>query len=572
MNIGIVILCRFDSKRLPGKILHDINGRPIIGHIIERIRYGASNRSIVVATSNESSDDPIAAYCKRAGLTCFRGSLDDVAGRFLQCMESNGWDFGVRINGDNLFIDPQTLNAMLAIADTDHFDFVTNVPGRTFPYGMSVEIVRKSFYRDAMMGVSDQRHREHVTSYLYDKPDLGRRYIFQNQICPEAAGLPLAIDTPDDVIRARQIIDRGGPNPASLTLKKIHDFATRVSKPSPWRGAAGPLLIAEIGGNHEGNFDVAMDMCKQAIESGADCVKFQLYKGDTLVSKIESPDRHKHFQKFELTREEHIQLAQYCRKAGVGYNSSVWDMDMLEWIDPYLDFYKIGSGDLTAWPLLREFARRGKPILLSTGLASMEEVLQTVAQIQQVDERYKQPEMLCIMQCTSMYPIPDSDANLRVMDAFSAYTGLSVGYSDHTVGSSALMAAVAMGAEVLEFHFTDTREGKSFRDHQVSLTSSEVKNLRSELIRFIEFRGKPIKELQSSELVNGHNVSFRRSAYLSRDYIPGEIIDPVDVVYLRPCHGVDARDSELIINATVLDSIKAYNAIDLSAISFGLKG
>lgn len=566
MSIGIVILCRFDSKRFPGKILHNIKGRPIIAHIVERIRLGAPNRSIVVATSRESSDDQIAAYCKRAGLTCFRGSLEDVAGRFLQCMESNGWDFGVRINGDNLFLDPQTLNAMLAIADTDQFDFVTNVPGRSFPYGMSVEIVRKSFYHDAMLQDFDVGHREHVTSGLYEKPDLGRRYIFKNRVCPEAAGLQLAIDTPDDMIRARKIIDLGGPNPALLTLNQIHDFVTRVSKPSPWRGAIGPLLIAEIGGNHEGNFEVAMDMCKQAIDSGADCIKFQLYKGDTLVSKVESPERHKHFQKFELTREEHIQLAKFCHQAGVGYNSSVWDMEMLEWIDPYLDFYKIGSGDLTAWPLLSEFARRGKPILLSTGLASMEEVLHTVSYIQRVDKRYKHPEMLCIMQCTSMYPIPDSDANLRVMDAFRAYTGLSVGYSDHTIGSNALMAAVAMGAEVLEFHFTDSREGKSFRDHQVSLTADEVRLLRLELIRIIEFRGESIKELQSSELANRHDVSFRRAAYLSRDFIPGEIIGVEDIVFLRPCHGVDARDFDALIGATVSHPLKAYQAIDLDAV------
>lgn len=561
MTTGIALLCRFESKRLPGKILQDINGRPMISYIVERIRHGAPDRPLVVATSKESSDDPIATYCRRAGLACFRGSLNDVADRFLQCMEINSWDFGVRINGDRLFLDPLTLNAMLAIADTDQFDFVSNVPGRTFPYGMSVEIVRRSFYRDSMKSVTSSDHREHVTSWLYEKPDLGRRYVYRNTICPDAAGLRLAVDTPEDLEQASRIIERGGADLARLTLRQIYEFATKDEQSTPWQGSAGPLLIAEIGGNHEGDFEVAKAMCKQAIESGADCVKFQLYRGDTLVSKVESPERHKHFQKFELTRDQHIHLAEMCHGAGVGYTASVWDMEMLEWIDPYLEFYKIGSGDLTAWPLLREFARRGKPILLSTGLATMEEVLQSVAQIQQVDERYKHPEMLCLMQCTSMYPIPDKDANLRVMDAFRAQTGLAVGYSDHTVGSSALLAAVAMGANALEFHFTDTREGKTFRDHKVSLTAPEVKQLKTEIEKACLLRGSYVKQAAPSELENQHEISFRRAAYLKRAVSAGEAISDKDIVLLRPNVGTDARDAMTLVGKATKADIEPGEAL-----------
>ena len=497
MSIGIVLLCRCNSSRFPGKILHDIHGRPLISHIVKRIRLAGPERPLVVATSTESSDDPIAAYCRRAGIECFRGDLNDVAGRFLACVETYGWDFGVRVNGDRLFLDVETLQAMMAIAETDVFDFVTNVPGQTFPYGLATEILRTSFYRSHFAEMTEAHHREHVTTWLYENPSAGRRYVYRNTKCPEAGGMQLAIDTHEDLEHALRILDQAGPAPELLNIRQIYELATKEPQPSPWQGSAGPLLIAEIGGNHEGDFEVAQAMCTQAIESGADCVKFQLYRGDTLVSKVESPERHKHFQKFELTRDQHIHLAEMCLEAGVGYTASVWDMEMLEWINPYLEFYKIGSGDLTAWPLLREFARRGKPILLSTGLATMEEVLQTVAHIQQVDERYRQPEMLCLMQCTSMYPIPDSDANLRVMDAFRAQTGLAVGYSDHTVGSTALLAAAAMGADALEFHFTDAREGKTFRDHQVSLTAAEVRLVRSELMRITELTGKFVKLPQS---------------------------------------------------------------------------
>ena len=231
----------------------------------------------------------------------------------------------------------------------------------------------------------------------------------------------------------------------------------------PWKGNCGPLLIAEIGGNHEGNFNKAKKLLDLAIDSGVDCVKFQLYTGNSLVNKKISPDRNKHFKKFELNRLQHEELAEHCIKNNVIYNASVWDLEMLNWIDKYLTFYKIGSGDLTAYPIICEFAKRGKPIILSTGLSNEDEVLDTINYIQSINSDYKKPEMLCVMQCTSMYPISDSYAHLSAIPRLKSITGLSVGYSDHTIGTDALKIASALGAEVLEFHFTDSRKDKVFR-------------------------------------------------------------------------------------------------------------
>ena len=118
-----------------------------------------------------------------------------------------------------------------------------------------------------------------------------------------------------------------------------------------WKGSAGPLLIAEIGGNHEGDFEYARKLTELAIESKADFVKFQIYTGDTLVSKVEGAQRNKHFKKFELTPEQHIALAEMCRQNNVGYMASVWDPEAIDWIDEYISIYKIGSGDLTAYPV-----------------------------------------------------------------------------------------------------------------------------------------------------------------------------------------------------------------------------
>lgn len=314
-----------------------------------------------------------------------------------------------------------------------------------------------------------------------------------------------------------------------------------------FKGKHGPLLIAEIGGNHEGNFEYAKELTKMAIDSDVDYVKFQIYTGDTLVSSIESPTRNKHFKKFELTKEQHRELAQMVLDAGLLYTSSVWDLDFMEWIDEFISLYKIGSGDLTAYPILCETAKVAKPIIISTGLSYEKEVIETVNFLQSVNPIYRQKDMLAILQCTSMYPIALSDANLNVMKRYKDLTGLTVGYSDHTEGIKALVYAVAMGAEILEFHFTDTKEGKEFRDHKVSLTPTDIKELINEISLIKQSQGVSIKEPVAIEKETGHVTSFRRAVYPSKDIKAGETLTKSNLTTLRPCHGIDAREFDALI-------------------------
>lgn len=555
-------MCCHGSETRPGKILADINGRPLISYTIERVQRAATRLPLVIVISEDPADDPIADYCRRSGLVSYRVPREE-DDKFSATIQRYNWDFAVKLNGEELFIDPNTLQNMLAVAETDHFDFISNVPEHTFPDGMSIEIIRSKFYFSIKSDIDNTQQCEQVFSLLYEKPNLGQRYIHKNKECPQASGLSLAIDTHSDIDRACNIIQGAGKNNHNFGLREIESFLRYEKKISPWQGAVGPLLIAEIGGNHEGDFEVAKHMTELAISSGADSVKFQLYSGSTLVSPVESPDRHRHFKKFELTKDQHIYLAKMCQTANVSYSASVWDLEMLDWIDPYLDFYKIGSGDVTAWPILEAFAHRGKPILLSTGLSTMEEILQTVSMLQRVNPCYTDPNMLCVMQCTSMYPTPDEDANLRVMDSLKYTTGLSIGYSDHTIGMEALLTATAMGADALEFHFTDTREGKSFRDHKVSLTPNEVLTLKEDIKRIKAFHGSGIKLPQPSELANGHEVSFRRGAYVKKPILTGDTIKKDDLVFLRPAHGTDARDSELLIGSKAVHDLIPFKAIEL---------
>jgi sialic acid synthase SpsE len=322
-----------------------------------------------------------------------------------------------------------------------------------------------------------------------------------------------------------------------------------------------PYLVAEIGGNHEGRFDEAKKLCGLALEAGADCVKFQLYRADGLVNSVQDPDRHAHFRRFELTRDQHIALADMCHRAGRDYSASVWDLDMLDWVDAYLSFYKIGSGDLTARPVVRAFARRGKPIVLSTGLATIDEVRAAVDDIRRTNPLYWNEGWVTLMQCTSMYPIPDADANLRAMETLAGIERVWVGYSDHTVGVEALISAAAMGARVLEFHFTDQREGRTFRDHKVSLLPSEIPQLRHRLEQVAALRGPGDKSPLPIEVVNGHVVSFRRGIYPVRDLPAGRVLQSDDLVCLRPSVGIPSEVFDQLVGRRLAVSVTALQAL-----------
>jgi N-acetylneuraminate synthase/N,N'-diacetyllegionaminate synthase len=331
---------------------------------------------------------------------------------------------------------------------------------------------------------------------------------------------------------------------------------------SVWKGKYGPLLIAEIGGNHEGDFEYAKVLTQLAVESEADYIKFQIYTGDSIVNPEVSPERNAHFKKFELTPDQHIALAEICHSGDKGYMASVWDMNAFDWIDPYIKIYKIGSGDLTANPFIKKIASYGKPIIISTGLADMDEIGSAIAYLKSVNPYYMQKDSLALLQCTSMYPIPASDANLNAMKAFKEKTGHIIGYSDHTEGSFALILSYALGAEVLEFHFTDTRENKSFRDHKVSLTKDEVKELSDKIKLIDDLRGAG--EKKPLDIEADHIISFRRGTYPRRDIPKGTILQADDLHVLRPNTGIGAQHFDRLIGKRAKIDLKKNQKLDWS--------
>lgn len=207
MKVGVVVLSRYSSSRLPGKALIEINRKPILMYIIERLREVFESSQLIIATSTDDSDNPIAGFANAHGIDCYRGSLENVSERFLEAAIKKSFDYVIRINGDNIFLDIPTLREMLDLLNDKPVDFLSNVKDRTFPKGMSIEIVNVNFYKEKLSDIeNNSEYREHVTLYFYENPDQGDYYFHYNLKYPQLAGIQLALDTKDDLIRTESII------------------------------------------------------------------------------------------------------------------------------------------------------------------------------------------------------------------------------------------------------------------------------------------------------------------------------------------------------------------------------
>lgn len=221
-EIGAIVLCRYASVRLPGKILLQIGGKTVLQHIIDRLSDCLPKRKILIATSTDPSDDPIAAFADKLSVTCYRGSLDRVAWRFHSAALSRGWDYAIRINGDNIFVDTATLSGMINVAMNGEYDFISNVHQRTFPKGMSIEIVRVPFYEKSLGGIgTNPEYLEHVTKHLYEQESDRYCYVYNREV-PGAAGIQLALDDEDDLVRTTLIVNHFGDRKNGL--KEIYEY------------------------------------------------------------------------------------------------------------------------------------------------------------------------------------------------------------------------------------------------------------------------------------------------------------------------------------------------------------
>ena len=229
MKIGIIIPCRYDSRRLPGKTLRKIEDKETLLYIYERLKLTSYPENIVIATSTEEEDNPIADFCDKHAMNCFRGSKIDVANRILGCAKEYGFDYFVRICGDNIFTDYKLLDEMVRIALANNYNFVSNLKNRTFPEGISVEVLKTDFLKKIYRSLKKPEDKEHVTLYVYDhESELSGLFYFYNTICPPAKNIKLALDDANDLSFITKIIQGMSKDHTEYLLNDIYELSKQI--------------------------------------------------------------------------------------------------------------------------------------------------------------------------------------------------------------------------------------------------------------------------------------------------------------------------------------------------------
>lgn len=306
-------------------------------------------------------------------------------------------------------------------------------------------------------------------------------------------------------------------------------------------------IIAEAGVNHNGSIELAKQLIEEAAKAGADFVKFQTFKADLLVSKTAKKAEYQQknindgndtqyamLKKLELNEETHHELINHCKQYGIKFLSTGFDIESIDFLDE-LDspLFKIPSGEITNKPYLRHIAGKRKPVIISTGMANLEEIK---AALNVLMENGVQKNDITVLHCNTEYPTPMEDVNLKAMLLIRDNLKVKVGYSDHTAGIEVPIAAVALGACIIEKHFTLDRNLPG-PDHKASLEPDELKEM-VRAIRNVEkaLSGSGLKEPSPSEMKNKDIA--RKSIVAAKDIHKGEPFTEENITVKRPGNGI----------------------------------
>lgn len=328
------------------------------------------------------------------------------------------------------------------------------------------------------------------------------------------------------------------------------------------------LIIAEAGVNHNGSLELAKQLIDAAVDAGVDYVKFQTFKAENLVTKsakqaeyqkknisVGDDSQYQMLKNLELSQVDHEVLIEYCRQKGVRFFSTAFDLESIDYLSSLnLPIWKIPSGEITNYPYLRKIARQGKPVILSTGMSGTADIHSAV------DALYKfglTKDQITVLHCNTEYPTPFEDVNLRAMLTIKEEFGVKVGYSDHTRGIEVPIAAVALGAEVIEKHFTLDRNLPG-PDHKASLEPYELKAMVW-AIRNIELAmGDGEKKVTVSEC---KNIAIARKSIVAACPIKkGEILSEENLTVKRPGTGINPMRWDEIVGTI---AIRDYNEDEL---------
>ncbi len=318
------------------------------------------------------------------------------------------------------------------------------------------------------------------------------------------------------------------------------------------------LIIAEAGVNHNGDIAIAKKMIDEAKKRGADVVKFQTFDPESLASGRAEMAA---YQKDNLGRDESqrdmlaglalspedfAELARYCRGAGIAFMSTPFDIESACFLDALQDTWKIPSGEITNYPYLVEIAKTGKPVIMSTGMSTLEEVDAALDVL-----RKNGAGAVTLLQCTTEYPADEADVNLRAMLTLKEHCGCPVGYSDHTRGIEIPVAAAAMGAEVIEKHFTLDRNMEG-PDHRASLEPGEFEEMVRAIRNVEKALGDGVKAPAEAEKAN--IAAARKSIVAAKSIKAGELLTEENLTTKRPGTGVSPmRWNEIVGTKAVRD-------------------
>lgn len=329
------------------------------------------------------------------------------------------------------------------------------------------------------------------------------------------------------------------------------------------------LIIAEAGVNHNGSIKIAKQLVDKAAEAGVDMIKFQTFKAEKLVSKsAKQADYQKRnigsksddsqlnmLKQLELSPEDHEFLIHYCNDLGIQFFSTAFDMDSIDYLHSlHLNLWKIPSGEITNYPYIKKIAQYHEPIILSTGMCEMDDIF---AAIEVLLNNGIKREQITILHCNTEYPTPYKDVNLLAMQKLRDTFRVKVGYSDHTNGIEVPLAAVALGASVIEKHFTLDRNMEG-PDHKASIEPRELKAMVSSIRHIEQSLGAPEKKVSESERKN--IAIARKSIVAARKIRKGETLTEENLTVKRPGTGISPMRWVEIIGTT---AIKDYEEDDL---------
>ena len=331
------------------------------------------------------------------------------------------------------------------------------------------------------------------------------------------------------------------------------------------------LIIAEAGVNHNGSLAIAKQLVDKAVDAGVDIIKFQTFKSEKLVSKIARQAEYQQrnigrqdegqlamLRKLELSEEDHENLVRYCAEKGIRFFSTAFDMESIEYLHSLnIGLWKIPSGEITNFPYLRKIAKYHEPVILSTGMCELSDIKAAFNVL--IDYGLKR-EQISILHCNTEYPTPFCDVNLTAMLEIGTEFGVEIGYSDHTCGIEVPIAAVALGATIIEKHFTLDRNMEG-PDHKASLEPDELKAMVKSIRNIEQALGTGHKGISASER---KNIEIARKSIVAARFIKkGEMLTDDNLTVKRPGNGISPMRWNDVIGTAAVRDFEEEEAIEL---------